>query len=84
MASYKNDIEHFDGKEIQTQYYVIHSMCAYPGCDVHLFWTAPGPEDDGGGCFFVDAQCSCEDEEKVRCCSRHINERDYFKCKECN
>ena len=68
MASYKNG--------------VTYKECAYPECHVMLMWYAPGAEDDGE-CFWVNTQCSCEYPEKVYCCSRHINERDYFKCKKC-
>lgn len=83
MAAYKNEITEYNGIEFQTQYYIQHELCAYPGCNVMLFWEGHGSENDGQ-CFKVDQKCYCEQPEEVYSCSRHLNEIDYWKCSECN
>lgn len=66
--------------EIQTQFYIRHEKCAFPGCLVELFWYDAG-QYSTTACFEAqDVECTCEKEYPVLCCTKH---KYTYKCDQC-
>lgn len=86
MSSYVNPVEDLygDGEnenfEIQTQFYIRHTTCEFPGCFIELFWYDAGAED-ATACFEpLDTTCTCAKEYPVLCCTKH---KYMYKCDQC-
>ena len=77
MSGYTSNIFALGGEHVQTDYYISHTLCAEPQCDVNIFWEDKGSLDAGASFKIESCTCVC----RTMCCTTH--EAAEFVCPIC-